>query len=147
MTLDEARALAGGDLRRADFAAEAAYAQATGARERLLQALGEAVQPDPPMRIVAEALRLAEAYRGLIAARRREPVEMTPDEATEMLSWCRPVRSSAVPQAAIAPQAAAAPEDLVQEDPLVATMDLLWELGYAMALLVRRIARGLGGGG
>lgn len=101
MTLDEARRLGFAEIRRGASPTEAAHARATEARERLVHALGLVLRPDPPMRIVEEALRRAEAYSGLLDALARalaEPVEMTPAEAAVMLSWCRP----AAPKAATA---------------------------------------------
>ncbi|GEM_PF-6038536 len=95
MTLDEARGLAYADPRREHFPTQAAYAQVTEARERLVHALGAALRPDPPMRVVAEALRRAEEYRELITTlveRPREPVELSAAEAAAWLERERPSR-------------------------------------------------------
>lgn len=142
MTLDEARSLAFAELQRAYFPTPAAYAQATEAREQLVHALGEACLPDPPMRIVQEALRSAEEYHALLDARSRapsEPIEMTAAEAMAMLSWTRPDPPWPVP-----PDPA---EEFVSEEPPEGTADLLWDLGYAIGCVVGRIARAIGGGG
>lgn len=140
LTLDEARQLALADVLCRAFATETAYAQATQAREQLAHALGEACRPDPPMRIVAEALRRAEEYRALLDALSRvpsEPVEMTAAEAMAMLSWSRPAPPRPVP-----PDPS---EEFVSEEPPEGTADLLWDLGYAIGCLVGRLTRMLRG--
>lgn len=144
MTLDQARQLALEEPQRVRFATQAAYRKATKARERLVCALGAACQPDPPMRIVVEALRCAEEYSVLLDALARgaaEPVEMTPSEAMAMLSWCRP------PAPRTAPTSPPPAAGLDSKERPEATLDLMWDLGHSIGCFVGRIARAIGGGG
>jgi len=131
VTLDEARSLAFADLRRGALPNQAAYAQAIEARERLVHALGEATQPDPPMRVVAEALRRAEVYRTALDALRRrpaEPIEMTPAEAAAMMARQRPSGpgAAALPPVAETPQGQAPDEGQGSEIGYVIGAALAW---------------------
>ena len=147
MTLDEARALAFAEPWRGTCPSQAAYARATEAREQLVYALGEALRPDPPMRIVQAALRRAEEYRDLITAiveRPREPVEMTPAEAIAMMSWLRPSR----PRALAPPPVVGPPhEEWVTEAPRgkAPDNDLAYQVGYWIGTVAESLARGVCG--
>ncbi len=146
LTLDEARSLAFADLRRRDFPSQAAFEKATEARAHLLHALGEALQPDPPMRVVLEALRRAEDYRELLAARaerRPEPVELTPSEAAAWLERERPSR----PKAGAPPGRVLPSDESVTEAPHEQTLDedLAYEIGYRIGTAVERLAKGFCG--
>ncbi len=119
MTLDEAKTAAAGELREDDCRNLGDFAAALEARGRLCHTLGEALRPDPPMEVVAEALAMAEGYRRTIASlARRSAISVPPPAAPS--------------------------GDYVTEQPPEGTMDLLWDLGYAAGSFVRRLFGGSG---